>query len=91
MVCDNSVPALSDEQYMNNVLTTVNDYHQRTKHHEKTRSIFGRRYAAEPAILVEELATDEAIAEADTLLLTVPNQLGNMSPDDFEERSTGSF
>lgn len=42
----------------------------------KTRSIFGRSYAAEPEKLVEELAKDEAIAEADTLLLTVPNQLG---------------
>ena len=41
-----------------------------------TRSIFGRHYAAEPDILVEELAKDEAIAEADTLLLTVPNQIG---------------
>jgi alkanesulfonate monooxygenase SsuD/methylene tetrahydromethanopterin reductase-like flavin-dependent oxidoreductase (luciferase family) len=41
-----------------------------------TRSIFGRSYAAEPEVLVEELAKDEAIAEADTLLLTVPNQLG---------------
>ncbi|NKB49419.1 MAG: LLM class flavin-dependent oxidoreductase [Alphaproteobacteria bacterium] len=41
-----------------------------------TRSIFGRSYAAEPDVLVKELAKDEAIAEADTLLLTVPNQLG---------------
>ena len=40
------------------------------------RAIFGRSYAAEPDVLVEELAKDEAIAEADTLLLTVPNQLG---------------
>ena len=43
---------------------------------EKTRAIFGRSYAAEPDVLVEQLAKDEAIAEADTLLLTVPNQLG---------------
>ncbi len=43
---------------------------------ETTRAIFGRSYAAEPDALVEELRTDEAIAEADTLLLTVPNQLG---------------
>ncbi len=43
---------------------------------EKTRAIFGRSYAAEPDVLVEELRRDEAIAEADTLLLTVPNQLG---------------
>ena len=40
------------------------------------RAIFGRSYAAEPDQLVAELARDEAIAEADTLLLTVPNQLG---------------
>jgi alkanesulfonate monooxygenase SsuD/methylene tetrahydromethanopterin reductase-like flavin-dependent oxidoreductase (luciferase family) len=42
----------------------------------QTRAIFGRSYAAEPEILVRQLAADEAIAEADTLLLTVPNQLG---------------
>jgi alkanesulfonate monooxygenase SsuD/methylene tetrahydromethanopterin reductase-like flavin-dependent oxidoreductase (luciferase family) len=41
-----------------------------------TRSIFGRSYAAEPDTLIEQLAEDEAIAAADTLLLTVPNQLG---------------
>jgi len=40
------------------------------------RTIFGRNYAAEPDALVRQLAADEAIAEADTLLLTVPNQLG---------------
>jgi alkanesulfonate monooxygenase SsuD/methylene tetrahydromethanopterin reductase-like flavin-dependent oxidoreductase (luciferase family) len=41
-----------------------------------TRAIFGRSYAAEPDVLVRELAADEAIAAADTLLLTVPNTLG---------------
>jgi alkanesulfonate monooxygenase SsuD/methylene tetrahydromethanopterin reductase-like flavin-dependent oxidoreductase (luciferase family) len=40
------------------------------------RAIFGRSYAAEPDQLIEQLKKDEAIAEADTLLLTVPNQLG---------------
>ncbi|WID95579.1 LLM class flavin-dependent oxidoreductase [Bosea vestrisii] len=43
---------------------------------DNTRAIFGRSYAAEPDKLIDELARDEAIAEADTLLLTVPNQLG---------------
>jgi alkanesulfonate monooxygenase SsuD/methylene tetrahydromethanopterin reductase-like flavin-dependent oxidoreductase (luciferase family) len=43
---------------------------------DKTRAIFGRSYAAEPDVLVAQLAEDEAIAAADTLLLTVPNQLG---------------
>ena len=43
---------------------------------ENTRAIFGRSYAAEPDALIRQLAEDEAVAEADTLLLTVPNQLG---------------
>jgi alkanesulfonate monooxygenase SsuD/methylene tetrahydromethanopterin reductase-like flavin-dependent oxidoreductase (luciferase family) len=43
---------------------------------EATRAIFGRGYAAEPDILIEQLRKDEAVAAADTLLLTVPNQLG---------------
>ncbi|MFV0451394.1 MAG: LLM class flavin-dependent oxidoreductase [Propioniciclava sp.] len=40
------------------------------------RGVFGRSYAAEPDVLVQQLAEDSAIAAADTLLLTVPNQLG---------------
>ena len=43
---------------------------------EQTQAIFGRSYAAEPDRLIEQLKEDEAIAAADTLLLTVPNQLG---------------
>jgi alkanesulfonate monooxygenase SsuD/methylene tetrahydromethanopterin reductase-like flavin-dependent oxidoreductase (luciferase family) len=43
---------------------------------EDTRAIFGRSYAAEPDVLIDQLAKDEAIAAADTLLLTIPNQLG---------------
>jgi alkanesulfonate monooxygenase SsuD/methylene tetrahydromethanopterin reductase-like flavin-dependent oxidoreductase (luciferase family) len=43
---------------------------------ETTRAIFGRTYAAEPDVLIEQLRKDEAIGEADTLLLTIPNQLG---------------
>ena len=42
----------------------------------QTRAIFGRSYAAEPDALIAQLEEDEAIAAADTLLLTVPNQLG---------------
>jgi alkanesulfonate monooxygenase SsuD/methylene tetrahydromethanopterin reductase-like flavin-dependent oxidoreductase (luciferase family) len=44
---------------------------------ETTQAIFGRAYAAEPDILIEQLRKDEAIAESDTLLLTIPNQLGD--------------
>ncbi len=42
----------------------------------EVRAVFGRGYTAEPDKLIKDLAEDEAIAEADTLLLTVPNQLG---------------
>jgi alkanesulfonate monooxygenase SsuD/methylene tetrahydromethanopterin reductase-like flavin-dependent oxidoreductase (luciferase family) len=40
------------------------------------RAVFGRSYAGEPDQLIRELAQDEAIQEADTLLLTIPNTLG---------------
>lgn len=40
------------------------------------RAIFGRSYAASPDQLVKDLSEDEAIKEADTLLLTIPNTLG---------------
>src|ERR1700686_781336 len=43
---------------------------------EMTGAACGRSYAAEPHVLIDKLRKDEAIAEADTLLLTVPNQLG---------------
>lgn len=40
------------------------------------RAVFGRSYAGEPDQLAKMLADDEAIQEADTVLLTIPNQLG---------------
>jgi alkanesulfonate monooxygenase SsuD/methylene tetrahydromethanopterin reductase-like flavin-dependent oxidoreductase (luciferase family) len=43
---------------------------------EAGRAIFGRSYVAEPELLIEQLRGDEAISEADTLLITVPNQFG---------------
>jgi len=40
------------------------------------RSTFGKTYAAAPDVLVEQLKGDAAIANADTLMLTIPSQLG---------------
>ena len=40
------------------------------------QAVFGRSYAGEPEQLIRELREDSAIAAADTLLLTIPNQLG---------------
>ena len=39
-------------------------------------SRFGRTYTGEPDVIARELARDRAVRAADTLLLTVPNQLG---------------
>src|ERR1700749_5118850 len=39
-------------------------------------AVFGKSYAAEPDKLISQLSSDEAIQEADTLLLTIPNTLG---------------
>ncbi|PWK34285.1 LLM class flavin-dependent oxidoreductase [Cupriavidus plantarum] len=43
---------------------------------DDVQKIFGRNYVGEPDALIEQLSKDEAIAAADTLLLTIPNQLG---------------
>jgi alkanesulfonate monooxygenase SsuD/methylene tetrahydromethanopterin reductase-like flavin-dependent oxidoreductase (luciferase family) len=37
---------------------------------------FGKTYAGAPDVLAEQLAADAAVQAADTLLVTVPNQLG---------------
>lgn len=39
-------------------------------------SRFGKSYIGDPAEIAAELAADEAVQAADTLMLTVPNQLG---------------
>ena len=41
-----------------------------------TRSRFGRSFVGEPDVIAQELRRDAAVQAADTLLLTVPNQLG---------------
>jgi alkanesulfonate monooxygenase SsuD/methylene tetrahydromethanopterin reductase-like flavin-dependent oxidoreductase (luciferase family) len=43
---------------------------------EGTIARFGRSFIGEPDVVAEELARDAAVREADTLLVTVPNQLG---------------
>jgi alkanesulfonate monooxygenase SsuD/methylene tetrahydromethanopterin reductase-like flavin-dependent oxidoreductase (luciferase family) len=43
---------------------------------EGVQARFGRTYAGEPDGLAAELAADEAVRAADTVLFTVPNQLG---------------
>ncbi|CAN5400274.1 LLM class flavin-dependent oxidoreductase [soil metagenome] len=40
------------------------------------RSTFGKTYAAEPELLIDQLKADAAVQSADTLMLTIPSQLG---------------
>ncbi|MFT4214809.1 MAG: LLM class flavin-dependent oxidoreductase [Microbacterium sp.] len=40
------------------------------------RSTFGKTYAAAPDVLVKQLTQDAAVMSADTVLLTIPSQLG---------------
>jgi alkanesulfonate monooxygenase SsuD/methylene tetrahydromethanopterin reductase-like flavin-dependent oxidoreductase (luciferase family) len=43
---------------------------------EGVRARFGKSYIGEPDVIAEELSRDAAVLAADTLMLTVPNQLG---------------
>ncbi|MDW5498874.1 LLM class flavin-dependent oxidoreductase [Pseudomonas lundensis] len=71
-----SIFALMDQRDRNYFGNSGQDGDQVGYIADQTRAIFGRSYAAEPELLIKQLAQDEAIAEADTLLLTVPSQLG---------------
>ncbi len=55
---------------------TQTDSQDQVGHIDGGLARFGKTYAGEPDQLIKELAADEAIAAADTLLLTIPNQLG---------------
>lgn len=44
--------------------------------YHRNPTIFGKTFAGEPDKIAKELAEDEAIKEADTVLVTIPNTLG---------------
>jgi alkanesulfonate monooxygenase SsuD/methylene tetrahydromethanopterin reductase-like flavin-dependent oxidoreductase (luciferase family) len=52
------------------------DSHDQLGYIDGAYARFGRSYTGEPDVIAEELSRDAAVREADTLLLTVPNQLG---------------
>lgn len=52
------------------------DSHDQLGHLDGGIARFGRSYAGEPDVIAAELAKDPAVQMADTVLLTVPNQLG---------------
>lgn len=54
---------------------------------DNTRSTFGKTYVGDPEKIVSELRADDAVMNADTLLVTIPNQLGA----DFNHRTFEVF
>jgi alkanesulfonate monooxygenase SsuD/methylene tetrahydromethanopterin reductase-like flavin-dependent oxidoreductase (luciferase family) len=52
------------------------DSHDQLGYIDGAYARFGRSYTGEPDVIAEELSRDAAVRDADTLLLTVPNQLG---------------
>jgi len=71
-----SIFALVDDRDRRYFGAGARDEHDQFGQLDDYRAVFGRSYAAEPDALIEQLRADEAIEAADTLLLTIPNQLG---------------
>ena len=70
------LPLVSDEDRHYFGLRAQADGKDQVGHLDGGLARFGRSYIGEPDVIAEELARDAAVREADTLLITVPNQLG---------------
>ncbi|MGG5170853.1 LLM class flavin-dependent oxidoreductase [Pseudarthrobacter sp. J1738] len=70
------IPIVDDEDEYYFGLRSQADSRDQVGILEGTRSRFGKSYTGSPDSLAEELANDAAVQAADTLMLTVPNQLG---------------
>jgi alkanesulfonate monooxygenase SsuD/methylene tetrahydromethanopterin reductase-like flavin-dependent oxidoreductase (luciferase family) len=70
------LPLIDDETRHYFGLRAQADAHDQVGHLDGGMARFGRSYIGEPDEIVAELSKDEAVLAADTLLVTVPNQLG---------------
>jgi alkanesulfonate monooxygenase SsuD/methylene tetrahydromethanopterin reductase-like flavin-dependent oxidoreductase (luciferase family) len=70
------VPLIDDESRRYFGLRAQADARDQVGYIDGGLARFGRSYIGEPDELVKELSRDAAVAAADTLLVTVPNQLG---------------
>lgn len=70
------LPIVDDEDRRYFGLRAGGEDHDQVGMIDGLMSRFGRSYIGEPDVLAEELARDAAVQAADTLMLTVPNQLG---------------
>nr|WP_197709359.1 alkane 1-monooxygenase [Tessaracoccus timonensis] len=66
-------PIVSEEDRL---MFGMNDSHDQIGMIDGFRSTFGKTYAAEPDLLIEQLKADAAVMSADTVMLTIPSQLG---------------
>jgi alkanesulfonate monooxygenase SsuD/methylene tetrahydromethanopterin reductase-like flavin-dependent oxidoreductase (luciferase family) len=70
------LPIIDDETRHYFGLRAQADAHDQVGYIGTDLARFGRSYVGEPDVIAEELAQDAAVQEADTILVTVPNQLG---------------
>ncbi|MGN6205580.1 LLM class flavin-dependent oxidoreductase [Humibacter sp.] len=70
------LPIIDDETRRYFGLRAQADAHDQVGYIGDELARFGRSYIGEPDVIAEELAQDAAVQEADTILVTVPNQLG---------------
>ena len=70
------LPIIDDETRRYFGLRAQADAHDQVGYIGDELARFGRSYIGEPDVIAAELAQDAAVQEADTILVTVPNQLG---------------
>ena len=70
------LPLADDEDRQYFGLSALRDGRDQVGALDGTLARFGKSYVGEPDVIAAELAADTAVQAADTLLLTVPNQLG---------------
>ena len=70
------LPLVDDEDRQYFGLSALREGRDQVGALDGTLARFGKSYIGEPDVIAAELAGDAAVQAADTLLLTVPNQLG---------------
>lgn len=70
------LPIVDDEDRQYFGLSALRETRDQVGILDGAMSRFGKSYVGEPDQLAEQLAADDAVQSADTLMLTVPNQLG---------------
>ena len=70
------LPLVTDEDRRFFGLRAQADNRDQVGHLDGGLARFGKSYIGEPDVLIEQLAQDAAVQAADTVHITVPNQLG---------------